>query len=66
MILIVSNSTDITLFTDVKMFGKQVSPLSFIISPVPKDRGMLWFYVKAARHPPPTTRRPPPAMVLTR
>ena len=25
----------------------------------PKDRGMLWFYVEAAR-------RPPPAMVLTR
>ena len=23
----------------------------FIISPVPKDRGMLWFYVKAARRP---------------
>ena len=37
-----------------------------IISPVPKDRGMLWFYVKAARRPPPATRRPPPAMVLTR
>ena len=27
--------------------------------PYPKDRGMLWFYVEAAR-------RPPPAMVLTR
>ena len=27
--------------------------------PYPKDRGMLWFYVEAARHP-------PPAMVLTR
>ena len=32
---------------------------SIIIFPVPKDQGMLWFYVKAAR-------RPPPAMVLTR
>ena len=29
-----------------------------IISPVPKDRGMLWFYVKAARRPPPAARRP--------
>ena len=28
------------------------------ISPVPKDRGMLWFYVKAARRPPPAARRP--------
>ena len=41
--------------------------------PYPKDQGMLWFYVEAARrpppaarHPPPATRRPPPAMVLTR
>ena len=27
------------------------------------DRGMLWFYVEAARRPPPTARRrrPPPA-----
>ena len=31
----------------------------FLYPPYPKDRGMLWFYVKAAR-------RPPPAMVLTR
>ena len=29
-----------------------------IISPVPKDRGMLWFYVKAARRPSPAARRP--------
>ena len=33
--------------------------------PYPKDQGMLWFYVEAARRPPPTAR-PPPAMVLTR
>ena len=36
--------------------------LSIVLSlypPYPKDRGMLWFYVEAAR-------RPPPAMVLTR
>ena len=26
--------------------------------PYPKDRGMLWFYVEAARRPPPATRRP--------
>ena len=32
-----------------------------IISPVPKDRGMLWFYVKAARRPPPAARHPAPA-----
>ena len=31
----------------------------FLYPPYPKDRGMLWFYVEAAR-------RPPPAMVLTR
>ena len=24
--------------------------------PYPKDRGMLWFYVEAARHPPPAAR----------
>ena len=24
--------------------------------PYPKDRGMLWFYVKAARRPPPAAR----------
>ena len=35
----------------------QKSPLLY--PPYPKDRGMLWFYVEAAR-------RPPPAMVLTR
>ena len=29
--------------------------------PYPKDRGMLWFYVEAARRPPPVARRPPPA-----
>ena len=29
--------------------------------PYPKDRGMLWFYVEAARRPPPAARRPPPA-----
>ena len=34
--------------------------------PYPKDRGMLWFYVEAARRPPPAARRPPPTMVLTR
>ena len=38
----------------------------FLYPPYPKDRGMLWFYVKAARHTPPAARRPPPAMVLTR
>ena len=30
----------------------------FFISPVPKDQGMLWFYVKAARRPSPAARRP--------
>ena len=34
--------------------------------PYPKDRGMLWFYVEAARRPPLAARRPPPAMVLTK
>ena len=34
--------------------------------PYPKDRGMLWFYVEAARRPTPATRRPTPAMVLMR
>ena len=29
--------------------------------PYPKDRGMLWFYVEAARRPPPAARHPPPA-----
>ena len=29
--------------------------------PYPKDRGMLWFYVEAARRPPSAARRPPPA-----
>ena len=40
--------------------------LTYLYPPYPKDRGMLWFYVEAARRPPPATRRPPPAMVLTR
>ena len=37
---------------------RQTKQVSFfiIISPVPKDRGMLWFYVKAARRPPPAAR----------
>ena len=26
--------------------------------PYPKDRGMLWFYVEAARRSPPAARRP--------
>ena len=38
----------------------------FLYPPYPKDRGMLWFYVEAARRPPSAARRPPPAMVLTR
>ena len=49
------------------------SPIVLLYPPYPKDRGMLWFYVEAARRPPsaarrppPATRRPPPAMVLTR
>ena len=51
----------------------KVSPLVLLYPPYPKDRGMLWFYVEAARRPPsaarrppPAARRPPPAMVLTR
>ena len=35
--------------------------VSLLYPPYPKDRGMLWFYVKAARRPPPVARRPPPA-----
>ena len=44
------------------------SPLNrrLLYPPYPKDRGMLWFYVEAARRPPPAARHPPPAMVLTR
>ena len=26
--------------------------------PYPKDRGILWFYVEAARRPPPAARSP--------
>ena len=33
----------------------------YLYPPYPKDRGMLWFYVEAARRPPPATRHPPPA-----
>ena len=28
----------------------------FLYPPYPKDRGMLWFYVEAARRPPPAAR----------
>ena len=35
--------------------------IGFLYPPYPKDRGMLWFYVEAARRPPPAARRPPPA-----
>ena len=34
---------------------------TYLYPPYPKDQGMLWFYVKAARRPPPATRRRPPA-----
>ena len=30
--------------------------LNYIYPPYPKDRGMLWFYVEAARHLPPAAR----------
>ena len=30
----------------------------FLYPLYPKDRGMLWFYVEAARRPPPAARRP--------
>ena len=43
----------------ILIINEQYGNIQLIISPVPKDRGMLWFYVKAAR-------RPSPAMVLTR
>ena len=32
--------------------------LLLLYPPYPKDRGMLWFYVEAARRPPPAARRP--------
>ena len=35
--------------------------MSLLYPPYPKDRGMLWFYVEAARRPPSAARRPPPA-----
>ena len=35
--------------------------IMLLYPPYPKDRGMLWFYVEAARRPPPAARRPPPA-----
>ena len=31
---------------------------TLLYPPYPKDRGMLWFYVEAARCPPPAARRP--------
>ena len=34
----------------------EMQPLLY--PPYPKDRGMLWFYVEAARRPPPAARRP--------
>ena len=34
------------------------SDLILLYPPYPKDRGMLWFYVKAARRPSPAARRP--------
>ena len=34
---------------------------SLLYPPYPKDQGMLWFYVEAARRPPPAARHPPPA-----
>ena len=30
--------------------------VSLLYPPYPKDRGMLWFYVEAARRPPPAAR----------
>ena len=45
--------------------GPMLKP-QLLYPPYPKDRGMLWFYVEAARRPPPdrpspAARRPPPA-----
>ena len=33
-----------------------VGSISYLYPPYPKDRGMLWFYVEAARRPPPAAR----------
>ena len=55
-----------TMLHAVFFFNIQLFACSYLFSSryllyplYPKDRGMLWFYVEAARHP-------PPAMVLTR
>ena len=50
----------------IDVFIHIYTPTALLYPPYPKDRGMLWFYVEAARRPPPATRHPPPAMVLTR
>ena len=52
---VISNKTEQILAFELSLYP-----------PYPKDRGMLWFYVEAARRPPSAARRPPPAMVLTR
>ena len=47
-------------------FENIISKEYWLYPPYPKDRGMLWFYVEAARRPQPAACRLPPAMVLTR
>ena len=43
------------------MYEVLINDISLLYPPYPKDGGMLWFYVEAARRPPPATRRPLPA-----
>ena len=45
----------------IDFFFQFVCLFVFLYPPYPKDRGMLWFYVKAARRPSPAARRLPPA-----
>ena len=40
------------------LYTDQIQAISYLYPPYPKDRGMLWFYVEAARRPPPAARRP--------
>ena len=46
------------LYTVERRYNAHKLYYTLLYPQYPKDRGMLWFYVEAARRPPPAARRP--------
>ena len=47
---------NIVIIVEKKKKNECYHDANFLYPPYPKDRGMLWFYVEAARRPPPAAR----------